>query len=68
MKINKSTTIDLTTEDIEALIKKHINKEGYIVSNIEFNVREKVISRDPIDDRFDLIKLILDGCTVICKE
>ena len=68
MKINKETTIELTAKDIEDIIKHHINKEGYIVEQIEFNVSEHIIERDPIDARFDIIKLMLDGCVAKVHE
>ena len=68
MKINKETTIELTVKDIEDIIKKHINKEGYIVEQIAFNVSEHIIERDPIDDRFDITKLMLDGCVAKVHE
>ena len=68
MKINKETTIELTTKDIEDIIKHHINKEGYIVEHITFNVSEHMIESDPIDDRFDIIELMLDGCVAKVHE
>lgn len=68
MKINKETTIVLTAKDIEDIIKKHINREGYIVEEISFNVFEHIIERDPIDDRFDITKLMLDGCVAKVHE
>lgn len=68
MKINKSTTIELTVKDIEDIIKHHINKEGYIVEQIDFNVSEHIIKRDFTDDRFDTTKLMLDGCVAKVHE
>lgn len=68
MKINKETTIEFTVKDIEDIIKKHINKEGYIVEQIAFNVSEHIIERDPIDDRLDITKLMLDGCVAKVHE
>ena len=68
MKINKETTIELTTKDIEDIIKRHINQEGYIVEHIEFNVSEHIIKKDFTDDRFDITKLMLDGCVAKVHE
>lgn len=68
MKINKSTTIELTVKDIEDIIKHHINKEGYIVEHITFYVSEHIIKRDFTDDRFDITKLMLDGCIANVHE
>ena len=67
MKINKSTTIELTNKDIEKLIKEYITKEGYTVKNIKFDIIEHVIARDPVDSRFDSVKMMLDGCIIECE-
>lgn len=68
MKINKETTIELTVKEIEDIIKHHINKEGYIVEHITFYVSEHIIKRDFTDDKFDITKLMLDGCIANVHE
>ena len=67
MKINKSTTIELTEKDLEKLVKEYITKEGYTVKNIKFDIIEHVIARDPVDSRFDAVRMILDKCIVECE-
>ena len=66
MKINKKTIIELTNKDLENLVKEYITKEGYTVKNINFDVIERIIPRDPVD-RFDNIIMILDKCIVECE-
>ena len=68
MNINKEITIELTVKDIEDIIKHHINQKGYVVEQIEFNVSDHIIEKDPIDDRLDITKLMLDGCAVKVHE
>ena len=67
MKVNKSTTIVLTNKELEDIICEHIEKQGYNVDKIKFNVIEHT-EKDPVDDRYDIVHFILNGCTITYNE
>ena len=64
MKVNKSTTIELTTKDIEDIIKGHMSNQGYNLTSIDFNISNSIegtgVYEHPVS------KFI--GCTVRCEE
>lgn len=68
MKIKKTTTVELTADDIREAIKKHLKDKGVEVqaSDIKFVLKEESDTSD-IDDRHHSYWYVLDKavCDII---
>lgn len=63
-KILRSVAVNLDTDEVTKLIKKHLEKEGFEVRNVDFKVSERLVEGYGAENTK---VLSFDGCTVACR-
>ena len=63
MKILRSVTVTLSEEELTKIVKKHLEKEGFEVQNVDFKVSRDTMGYGP--GEYEVTKF--HGCTASCR-
>lgn len=70
MKINKKTTIELSSEELKGIVIDHLKSKGFNAKNISFNIKPFYDGNDeyPIDRLSDLTCDVEESSDIDIKE